>query len=217
MRNTWAEQWAVLAADECERAERFLLQDARRRFVVARSALRTVLGRYVAEPPAKISLSYAPNGKPRLSDANFSADLQFNLAHSGELALIAVTRGCEVGVDVERLRVINHLQEIAKRYFHSREVAELIGLAPAERNAAFLRCWTGEEAVLKALGTGVTQSLGFFVGLNDRPDGAWIDVPRSDAASIARCWLQSLAPAADYVGAIACLGVQRRPRCFTLV
>lgn len=215
VRNVWVEQWAVLAEDERERAERFLLQDARRRFVVARSALRTVLGRYVAAPPARIAFSYAPNGKPRLSDPDSSADLQFNLAHSGELALIAVTRGCELGVDVERLRVINQSQEIAQRYFHPREVARLTSLAPADRNAAFLRCWTGKEAMLKALGTGVTQSLSFYSGLCDQPDGAWIDVPRSDADSVAHCWLQSLAPAADYVAAIACLAAQRRPRCFT--
>jgi 4'-phosphopantetheinyl transferase len=154
----------ILAADERARAERFRADDARRRFVTARAALRRLLGEYLGVPPNEVAFDYDMNGKPRLHHSAASSDLRFNLAHSGELALVAVTRGCEVGVDVERLREVRHWQEIAERYFHRREVAQIAALPHAEQRAAFLHCWTGKEAVLKALSTGVTRSLDFFVG-----------------------------------------------------
>ena len=214
-RTPWTNLSTVLATDERQRAERFRVEDARRRFVVARAALRNLLGQYLQMPPDEIAFDYDANGKPRLKDTAPSSELQFNLAHSGELALVAVTRGCEVGVDVERLRAVTHWQEIAERYFHPREVADIVALPTAQQIAAFLRCWTGKEAILKALGAGVTQSLDFFVGQSVPQDGTWIDVPAA-ASKPARCRLHPLAPAADYVGAVACLNAERRPRCFAL-
>jgi 4'-phosphopantetheinyl transferase len=214
-RYPWATLSTVLAADERERAERFRLDDARRRFVTSRAALRKLLGTYLRMPPGEVLFDYDTNGKPRLKRSASVRDLQFNLAHSGEMAIVAVTRGCEVGVDVERLRDIHHWQEIADRYFHSNEVAEIRALPPAEQLAAFMRCWTGKEAVLKALGVGVTRPLDFFVGCSLCEDGTWIEVPVAGRASI-RCHLLPLAPGADYIGAVACLGARRRPRCFTI-
>ncbi|MEX0641329.1 MAG: 4'-phosphopantetheinyl transferase superfamily protein [Pirellulales bacterium] len=215
-RITWTKLMAVLAADERERAERFRLDDARRRFVTARAALRRLLGEYLQMSPAEVAFDYDANGKPRLKHSAEAFNLQFNLAHSGELALVAVARGCEVGVDVERLREVNHWREIAERYFHPRELDEIVASPPAEQLAAFMRCWTGKEAVLKALGTGVTRPLDFFVGDSQPDAGTWLDVPAA-AGSTARCWLLPLAPAADYIGAMASVGAQRRPRCFALL
>ena len=215
-RAPWTNLLTVLAAAERQRAERFRLDDARRRFVTARAALRRLLGEYLRMPPDEIAFDYDANGKPRLNDSAPSSNLQFNLAHSGELALVAVTRGCEVGVDVERLRAVNHWPEIAERYFHPREVADIVALPSAQQIAAFMRCWTGKEAILKALGTGVTRPLDFFVGQSVPQDGTWIDVPAARSKP-ARCRLHPLAPAADYVGAVACLDAERSSRCFALV
>jgi 4'-phosphopantetheinyl transferase len=209
-----AEQWAVLSTDERHRAEQFRMENAKRRFVIARAALRILLGRYTATPPEKIHFDYEPSGKPRLRGENVTS-LQFNLAHSGELALVAITSGCEVGVDVEQLRAVHYRQEIAERYFHPREVAQLAAAAAAQEDAVFLHYWSGKEAILKALGTGVTQSLSFSVLGYSRTEAAWIDAPSSDIDRAARCWLQPLAPAEGYLGAVACIGVQRQPCCFT--
>ena len=128
---TVAELEAVLAADERERAERFRLDDARRRFVVARAALRTLLGDTV--DAAGRSLLRLRRERQTAFSASTATDLQFNLAHSGELALVAVTRGCEVGVDVERLRDVHHWQEIAERYFHPRKSPKSPPLQSAEQ------------------------------------------------------------------------------------
>jgi 4'-phosphopantetheinyl transferase len=213
VRTTWDEQWAILAADERERAERFRLERARRRFVAARAALRTLLGQYSENSPAEIILQYAANGKPRLQPMATEVALQFNVAHSEEMALIAFARGCEVGVDIEHLRNIPHWREIAERYFHPREVAQLIALSPGDQQPAFTCYWTAKEAVLKAIGVGVTQSLSFFVDQCRPPKGSWVEVPRRGDDG-AHCWLESLAPDENYVAALACLGAQRDACCF---
>lgn len=214
-RAPWSNWMSVLAGDERARAERFRLDDARRRFVAARAALRKLLGQYLRMPPDEVAFGYDANGKPRLRHSASPSDLQFNLAHSGELALVAVTRGCEVGVDVERLRDVNHWQEIAERFFHHQELDEIIASPPAEQLAAFMRCWTGKEAVLKALGAGVTRPLDFFVGSSVPQDGIWVEVP-DKLSNTTRCWLEQLSPGSDYVGAIACLDAHRSARCFAL-
>lgn len=210
----WMSLLAMLAVDERQRAERFRLDDARRRFVVARAWLRKLLGGYLRLPPDEVAFQYDEHGKPRLKHAASPPDFEFNLAHSGELALVALTRGCEVGVDVERLRDVHHWREIAERFFDPREVAEIDALPPAEQLAAFMRCWTGKEAVLKALGVGVTRPLDFFVGSSCSPDGNWVDVPTANAP--ARCRLHALAPATEYLGAVACLDAERVPQCFSV-
>jgi 4'-phosphopantetheinyl transferase len=207
-----AELYKLLAADERERASRFRVADAKRRFVAARAALRKVLGGYLGVSPREVAFKYEANGKPRLNRAA-AADLHFNLAHSGEMALIAATRGCEVGVDVERLREVNHWREIAERFFDPREVGEIDDLPPPERLGAFMRCWTAKEAVLKALGIGITRPLDFYVGSSGQPDGKWITAHEASGTSN-RCRLYGLAPAVDYVGAVASLSAERTPQCF---
>jgi 4'-phosphopantetheinyl transferase len=208
-----ADEWAVLSDDERRRAERFQAADACRHFVVARAALRRLLGRYTSTFPSDIAFQYGASGKPRLRGAT-GAGLHFNLAHSSELAVIAMTRGCEIGVDVERIRPVPHAREIAARYFHSEEAAWLATAAAHERDATFLHCWSGKEAVLKALGTGVVQSLDFSVMACSRSDGAWISVPAADRGEPARCWLEPLAPSGGYLAAVAFLDAKRRTRCF---
>jgi 4'-phosphopantetheinyl transferase len=214
IRAPWGEQWAILSRDERERAERFRLDAPRRRFVTSRAALRALLGQYLDKSPIEIVLEYATNGKPRLHQPEIPDDLQFNVAHSNEMGLIAFARGCEVGIDIEHLRIVAHWQQIADRYFHPQEIAQIKILQPGAQLAAFMRCWTAKEAVLKALGTGVTQSLSFFVGQREPPESSWVEATRHSNGTAVRCWLQPLTPADDYIAALACLNTQRNMRCF---
>jgi 4'-phosphopantetheinyl transferase len=198
-----AEMTGVLTDDERQRSGRFMREEVRRRFVVARATLRSVLGRYLAMPPAEVPIAIGRHGKPYLAEVADAGGLKFNLAHSGELALVAITRGCEVGVDVEQLRPIEQWQEIAARYFHPAEVAAIEATSSSERNTAFLRCWTRKEAILKAFGTGLGHSLQTFTVPVGAFDGQWVELATSATGASRRYWLESVAPAPSYVAAVA--------------
>ncbi|HEY4235322.1 MAG TPA: 4'-phosphopantetheinyl transferase superfamily protein [Lacipirellulaceae bacterium] len=194
---------ARLSGEERQRADRFLREEVRRKFIVARAALRSILGRYLDVPPAEVPIAIDAHGKPRLATGVDSKDLQFNMAHSGELALVAVTRGCKVGVDVEQLRPVEHWPEIAARYFHPKETAAIAAVDPVERNKAFLRCWTRKEAILKALGVGLGHSLkSFSVPMIDKASG-WVELLTPESSTLRRYWLQAVSPSPGYVAAVA--------------
>ena len=203
---------SVLSDDERRRAARYSLDAPRRRFVVSRAALRTILGRLLNVAPREVPLTYAGNGKPQLQ----AGELRFNLAHSGELALVAVATGCAVGVDVERRRPVRQLDEIAERFFAPAEIDAILAVEESQRTEAFLRCWTRKEAILKAIGTGLGYPLDLFaVPIGDATDG-WVELPASGSIAAVRCWLAQLDPSADYLAAVATLGESRRPVCFAL-
>jgi 4'-phosphopantetheinyl transferase len=210
--------WAKLSDHERRRAAEFQFDASRRRFVIARAALRTLLGQYLGMNAEAIELASGIQGKPRLADKHKhdGADLRFNIAHSGELALVAVARGCEVGVDVEQLRTVSHASAIARRYFHPAERDAILAAPTSQRDEAFLRCWTGKEAILKAVGSGITSSLAGFYVPCDSCGATLIELPMPSSANTCRCWLQRIIPRTDYIAAVACVGVECRLHCFTL-
>jgi 4'-phosphopantetheinyl transferase len=196
------ESFALLSADERRRADAFQVQEPRRRFVLARAALRTVLGRYLDLPPQSINFAANRNGKPRLgADQNV---IYFNASHSQDLSLIAIAEHCEVGVDVEQLRYVRHARQIAERYFHPAESRSIAAAPPTDSDAAFLRCWTAKEALLKAVGTGITGSLAEFCIPRDRADAVSLEVPTmSPNGPATRCWLKRLDMGTRYLAAVA--------------
>lgn len=150
------ELWPLLSADERKRAERFHFAEHRNAFVVAHAMLRRILGSYV---DGELHFVTAQYGKPALRDHE---DVRFNLSHSGDLALVAVARGREVGVDVERWNVsIEHL-DLADYVFSVAERAALRGLDHDERVAGFFTAWSRKEAYIKATGHGITRGLDHF-------------------------------------------------------
>lgn len=108
---------ANLSPDEKERADRFHFVKDRNRFVVARGLLRELLGRYLRQAPASLEFSYGEYGKPSLSGENASSGLCFNLSHSSDLAVYAVARERNLGIDVERIRPEAASDRIAERFF----------------------------------------------------------------------------------------------------
>jgi 4'-phosphopantetheinyl transferase len=141
---------AHLSEEERERADRALTGDVRRRFVVGRGLLRELLARYAGALPSELHFCYGPHGKPGLDVAQGGHELRFNLSHSGGLVLFAIAAGLEVGIDVELIRPALARGPIAEQLFAPREVGILRSLPPEEQPAAFFRCWTRKEAVLKA-------------------------------------------------------------------
>jgi 4'-phosphopantetheinyl transferase len=183
-----------LPASERGRAASFLRDDAAGRWVASRWALRRVLSRYLDEPAAEIELELGENDKPQLADP--SSGLRFNLSHSGDLALVAVARDREVGVDVEEIEPARDLLALAERALAPDAVAAIRAAAPANRPLAFHRAWTRHEARLKCLGIGLgSKDPGDPVALAD------LEVGQGRAAAVAgrgpelkalRCW--TLAP-----------------------
>lgn len=207
----------ALTEDERIRANEFRIEDARTRFVVTRGTLRILLGRYLERRPDEITFTVETYTKPCLALPNSAAtDVRFNVSHSGELALIAVTTGCEVGVDVEQLRPVKQMDEIAVRYFHRLEIDALQATKKKERSAAFFRCWTAKEALLKAVGSGISAALDAFeVPLGEAFEG-WIDLSRiRKGEGHSQCWLERLEPAPKYIAAIAFVGSHRSVRTFS--
>lgn len=149
-----------LAADEVVRAEGLGSAQARRRFIVARGTLRVLLGELLGERPRSIAIEEGASGKPRLAgDGN---RLGFNVSHSGDLALVCIAEGVEVGVDLEHLRPVPDATAIARRRFAPTEArfVEEGGASDADRR--FLLCWTRKEAIAKALGAGLSLDLQSF-------------------------------------------------------
>jgi 4'-phosphopantetheinyl transferase len=154
---------SILAPDERARADRFHFERDRVRFIVARSALRRILNRYLNISPAEIGFSYNQYGKPVLSAEAGEPRLRFNVSHSHECALYAITRDGEVGVDIEFVREDFASLEIAERFFSPREIEMLRRLPEELRTEAFFNCWTRKEAYIKALGEGLSHPLDKFV------------------------------------------------------
>ncbi len=145
----------LLPAAERDRAASFLREEPRRRWVAARWALRRSLERYLGEAAATIALEEAENGKPRLRNGN---GIEFSLSHSSGLALVAVTEGCEVGVDVELIEPGRDLSALAERALHPDDAAAVRAAPPPRRAAGFYAAWTRYEARLKCQGwRAVTQ------------------------------------------------------------
>jgi 4'-phosphopantetheinyl transferase len=147
----------TLSPDEAARAARFVSPVHARRFTAARGFLRCAMGRFIGCAPSELRFEYGPHGKPTLP----GTPIRFNLSHSGDLALLGVTREARLGVDVERLREVDHLR-IARRFFAPAEADRLARLPEKRRRAAFFAGWTRKEAVIKAVGAGLALSLDSF-------------------------------------------------------
>lgn len=199
-----------LADDERVRAGRFRFDRDARRFVVARSALRAVIGRYLGLAPGSVEFTYGVHGKPGLGGVH--AVLGFNLSHSGEVAVAAVGWRRALGVDVELRRPLPDLAALAARSFAPRERAVLEALPEVERPAAFFRCWTRKEAFIKATGEGLAQALdGFVVSLGPGESARFLDIG-GDHAALARWSLHDLSPPVGYTGALVVEGAVRAVR-----
>jgi 4'-phosphopantetheinyl transferase len=144
----------LVSADEAERARKFYFERDWRRFLVGRGILRLLLGNYLGRGPRELVFTYGPHGKPVLASAG-EPPVEFNLAHSDGLALLAFTRAAPLGVDLERIRDMPDWEQIAHTYFPPREIARVYAAAPDQRRQAFFRAWTRQEALLKAAGVGL--------------------------------------------------------------
>jgi 4'-phosphopantetheinyl transferase len=153
---------SILSSDELTRASRYHFEKDRLHFARCRSALRFLLSRYVGISAAEISFEYQPSGKPELPAQQNPRQLRFNVSHSAGLALIAVSAGHRVGIDIEEIRADVDITILAERFFSDRERAGLRALPDHLRLPAFFACWTRKESFLKATGDGLSFPLADF-------------------------------------------------------
>jgi 4'-phosphopantetheinyl transferase len=147
----------ILSREERDRASKFLIPEAARRFTVARAVLRTLLGCYLDRDGAELVFHYEANGKPHLNLE--SGAPEFNLAHSEDLALIAFSAHRRLGIDLEKRHWDISLEAVAARYFAESECALLRNAADEKKAEIFFSIWTMKEAVIKAAGVGLAADL----------------------------------------------------------
>lgn len=148
----------LLDATERTRAQRFVHDLHRTRYIAAHAWLRRILGRYLACAPQDLEFALGPYGKPELRapwSAQRPAPLRFNLSHSNNMALLAVSNDVAIGVDIEAIRPDLPDATLAAGVLTAAERAELEQTPVAQRAAVFFACWTRKEACMKALGLGL--------------------------------------------------------------
>jgi 4'-phosphopantetheinyl transferase len=198
----------LLSSVEQDRASKFKFETDRRRYITAHAALRSIISIYITSPGRELQFASGPYGKPKLAPIHDNKKIEFNLSHSHELALIAVTQGREIGVDVEWVREDFTFDEVAQRFFTTREVAALHSLPTHFQREAFYKCWTSKEAFLKAKGTGLSGELDEVKILFTPEEGVRVN------AIIPNWTLVDLDPRDGYVAALAVEGPECRLKCF---
>jgi hypothetical protein len=158
---------SILSPDEELRAARFRFDSDRSRWVRARTALRVILADYASLPPAELQFVLGPHGKPALASGS---EIEFSLSHAGSWAMVAVTRGIPVGIDIERIRDNVDMAALLRRL----GVTDL----PEDRSSLF-RAWNRREAVTKAVGGALLDKPAGDFGICD------LDAPEGYSAALA--------------------------------
>jgi 4'-phosphopantetheinyl transferase len=152
----------LLDDSEIDRANRFVFERDRFRFIVGRARLRQALSARLDVRPEVVKLVYGGRGKPALAPHYASSNLLFNLSYSDDVAVYAFSYGRVIGVDVEAVRPFPDADEIAARFFSRRENYAYRALDSGDRPLGFFNCWTRKEAFIKALGDGFHCPLDSF-------------------------------------------------------
>ena len=151
----------VLTPAELARASRFTRAQDRARFQVGRAAMRCILGSYLGLAPSGVGIDLDRRGKPQLNawQVQIERRVHFNISHSGSWVVAAFARSFPVGIDIEQIRPEAVTEDLMAYFMSERERRSLQSLAKDRQAAAFFKCWTSKEALLKGLGVGVTVAL----------------------------------------------------------
>jgi 4'-phosphopantetheinyl transferase len=189
----------LLDDGERVRSLRFVRDADQLSYTAAHAGLRLILAAALGARPDDLTFVQGEFGKPRLAAPNL---IDFNMSHSGGIVLIALASGMPLGVDVEAMRALAERGDIV-RSLHLGEARDLAELPPAEAEAAFFRCWTRKEAVVKALGRGMNLDLDRY-RVAARPGDAPAVLELEGETAPNNAWsVIDLEPAPGYVGAVA--------------
>ena len=200
--------------EECDRAQCFHFVKDRRRFVVRRMALRDLLGKYLGVRAKALRLLHTPHGKPVIEGQAGSAGIRFSCSHSADWALIAITRGLELGVDLEQHRPMSDLADLVNASFSDHEITEWMSIPEAFKIRCFFDGWSRKEAFVKAIGLGLSFSLkNFSVSLARNQPAKLLNV-ENDPEAVNHWKIQSLDVLPDYSGALVFEGENIQLQCF---
>ena len=153
---------SLLSSDESERSEQFIFVKDRNRFSVRRGLLRVLLSHYTGIKPDDIQFSYGQNGKPAIPEMLNKNDIRFSLSYSKKFCLFAITRCREIGVDIEFNGGSFDYDQVINNFFTEKEISSVYCQNRKQRENAFLKLWTKKEALIKALGIGLSLPLSSF-------------------------------------------------------
>jgi 4'-phosphopantetheinyl transferase len=195
-----AEFSALLSQEELTRAHQYIFDTDRIKSVISRGLTRKLIASYLNIPPDLLRFAYGPFGKPALPHEMNPEDLVFNVSHSGDQYLLAVSRRNEIGVDIEKIRPVPQMRDIIHRDAAHSERVEFSRLTEEEKTAGFFRWWTRKEALIKATGDGASAALPEFeTGVTTRNDPTRVRL-------LTGCvWIRSLPIESGYVAALAVL------------
>jgi 4'-phosphopantetheinyl transferase len=209
----WLYQY--LSPDELSRSERFHLDTHRQSYLSARGWLRKILSLYLDLEPQEIRFTCGQFGKPGIDNNNKKYCIEFNLSHSGGLALYGVAIAAAIGIDVEAARPATDYLALAQRWFSRAEAMALASLPPDQLQAGFLQIWTTKEAYLKATGEGL-QGLG-RVNLAPPVNFTALEPGRFRPVLLEATPVWQFVPNDDYWAAVAVLGEVRSLRYYQVV
>ena len=196
----------TLSLDEHLRAERFHFEKDRKHFIVSRGILRTIFGCYLNIEPNQLQFCYGKNGKPALVDTFGNGIIHFNLSCSDGLGLYAFTQDHEIGVDIERIRDIPEMDQIAKQFFSINENDVFVSLPENRKKETFFKFWTCKEAFIKATGDGLSRPLDKFDVSLVQGEPAKLLRIEGDSKEVPYWSIQELKPAFGFAAALAIEG-----------
>jgi len=204
----------VLSCAEHRRSKKFKFEKDRAKYVIAHSALRHILAGYLELDPSQLEFREGAYGKPELVSTPQGEPLNFNLSHSHEAALVAVTLERDIGIDIEYIKRDFQWQEVAERFFAPGEIARLRALPEEKQHRGFFTCWTRKEAYIKAKGGGLSIPLqDFEVSLFPDEPASLISCI-SDPEETTRWSLAEVDAGPDYAAAVAVQGHGWRLKCW---
>jgi len=151
-----------LTPDELSRASKYLSGKKSREFIITRSSLRNIIGYVLKTDPRQIGIAYTSSGMPLLDHTWSHTDITFNVSHSHDQAIIAVSIKNIIGIDIEKVRIDIEYEKLAKRFFSEIEHKQIMEIEDTLRLDAFFATWTRKEALVKATGTGIAYGLNKF-------------------------------------------------------
>ena len=169
-----SEYQTTLDKDELAIAERFKFAELKTRYIISHGILRQLLAKQINKSAAEIHIAKTEFGKPFLPDY---PELSFNMSHSGDILAVAISSKCQIGIDVERYKNRHNWEGLVKKCFAREEADYWYSLDKAERSRAFYQFWVKKEALVKAVGKGITLGLELCV-VNPDNTASFLRVPK---------------------------------------